>query len=103
MRCLSFFMLLSLGLFAGCGSGEKHHDFKELSEEEIEFDAVPQKVKDAYEASEYTGWELVETEKVKTSKGTMYEIEVKKDDKQLGIYFDTTGKIVTKENETGGY
>lgn len=95
--CFVIPCLLFVAVTVSCEN--KNHNFKEISEEEIEYADLPASVQTAFESSEYKDWEIEEVEKVETDKGTLYELELESpDDKHLEIYFDQQGKIIASEN-----
>ncbi len=74
--------------------------FKELSETSIEYAQVPDVVKNSFENTKYGDWDKQEIEKVKTNKGTRYEIEVASaDGRSYGLYFTPGGELDHKEEE----
>ncbi|MFB6306446.1 MAG: hypothetical protein ABEH43_05575, partial [Flavobacteriales bacterium] len=73
---------------------------KEMKEKHIDYEKLPKKVKSGIESSKFKDWEKKEVEKVKTDKGTMYELEVEsKEGKYKEVYFNKKGKIAHKEEE----
>jgi hypothetical protein len=99
-------MLLSV-FFIGGGltSAMAQSDIKEISEESIEYSQLPKAVQDGFKDSEYANWEIEEIEKVKTDKGTMYELKVEneEDETYYELYFSPNGKLVYKEKEGEGH
>ncbi len=94
--CFGIACLLVMAITSSCEN--KSHNFKEISEEEIEYGDLPVPVQTSFQSSEYKDWELQEVEKVETDRGTLYELEVESpDDKHLEIYFDQQGKVIATE------
>lgn len=94
--CFGIACLFFMAVTVSCKN--KNHNFKEISEEEIEYTDLPASIQTAFVNSEYKDWEIEEVEKIETDKGTLYEFEVESsDDKHLEIYFDQQGKIIAAE------
>lgn len=103
MRYLGILTILVFFVGMSDLKAQDHHEFKELNEKEISYEKVPSNIKQAFQESEYKNWEVKGAEEVETDQGTMYEIEVAKEGKTLGLYFDKEGKLRAEEEEgTGG-
>ena len=59
--CFVIACLLFVAVTVCCEN--KNHNFKEISEEEIEYADLPASVQTAFESSEYKDWEIEEVEK----------------------------------------
>jgi len=73
-------------------------EIQEMSEEEVSYSALPDQVKQSYENSNFSDWEVEEVEKVKTNRGTLYELEVENEDERyFELYYSPKGKLKEKE------
>lgn len=62
---------------------------------EINYNDVPQEVKDAYQVSDYSRWYLEDTDKVKHhTKGIVYVLEVEKNEVEYDLYFSADGTLI---------
>jgi len=76
---------------------------EEVSETEISESDVPSAVEDAFEETDYADWPIVEREKIQSKHhGTVYEIEVEKDEELYGLYFKADGEHIDTEEEHHG-
>jgi hypothetical protein len=70
------------------------------TEHTIKADALPEAVRKTI-AAKYAGHKLKETEEMDTPKGTLYEVALLKDGRELEIVLDLSGAVVSVEEEGG--
>lgn len=67
------------------------------SEAKLEKDQLPKEVKDAFEKSEFSSWDVKEVEEKESPQGkTTYKMELEKDNKSCEVQFDNKGKLIKR-------
>ena len=99
----SSILLLVTVLFISFTLSNAHaqSDDHDEQEETISFPKLPEQVKEAFNSSTYSDWQITEVEKAPSTMRTKYKVEVKNGSgKHLGLYYDRDGDLFRKEDET---
>lgn len=65
---------------------------------EVEINDIPAAVKSTLD-NEFLGFEIEEAEVLETAEGTVYKFEIEKDETEMEVVIDPSGKVVKKEIE----
>lgn len=69
------------------------------TEYEVEMKDIPEAVKSTLD-NEFASYEIEESEVSENAEGTFYEFELEKDETEMEVVIDQSGKVVKKEVET---
>lgn len=74
-----------------------------LTETDIRYDALPQAVKDAFKAGDYSDWRIDDVDMVeRPDMETVYVIEVEQGKNEYDLFFSTNGTLIKAVPDTDG-